>query len=72
MPSWRDLRRFCERDGWEQYKQGGDHLYYRKWENGKLKRTKVSHGTGEINKHLWRQILRKQLEVTEEYFNRKK
>lgn len=70
MPSWKELRRFCERDGWELYKDT-DHYFYRKLlDDGSLKRTKVSKGTGEIPKKLWKEILRKQLQVTESYFNR--
>mgnify|MGYP000973118638 FL=1 len=46
MPSWRDLKRFYERDGWELYKQT-DHYYYRKrMRDGTLKRTRVSLGPG--------------------------
>lgn len=71
MPSWRDLKRFCEKDGWELYKTT-DHFFYRKRdENGNLRHTKVSMGTGEIKKHLYREILKKQLMVSEEYFNTK-
>lgn len=71
MPSWRDLKRFCERDGWELYKIT-DHWYYRKYmPDGTLKRTKVSMGSGEIKKNLWKQILNKQLQVSKEYFNDK-
>lgn len=71
MPSWRDLRRFCECDGWELYKKT-DHWYYQKlMPDGVLKRTKVSMGTGEISKNLWREILSKQLQVSQEYFNKK-
>lgn len=71
MPSWRDLKRFCERDGWELYKNT-DHYFYRKAdETGNIKRTKVSRGSGEIKGHLWREILQKQLQVSEEYFNNK-
>jgi len=33
--------------------------------------TKVSKGTGEINGHLWNNILRRQLQVTKDYFNSK-
>ena len=70
MPSWRELKRFCERDGWELYKTT-DHWYYRKlMPNGTLKRTKVSMGTGDIKGHLWKQILNKQLQVSEGYFNK--
>lgn len=37
--------------------------------DGNLKRTKVSRGTGEIPKRLWKGILKKQLQVDEAYFN---
>ena len=70
MPSWRDLKRFCERDGWQLYKKT-DHYYFRKeTENGELKRTKVSMGSHEIPKKLWKEILKRQLRVSEEYFNK--
>ncbi len=29
MPSWKELKRFCDRDGWELYKET-DHYFYRK------------------------------------------
>ena len=70
MPSWKDLKRFCDRDGWEHYKNT-DHYYYRKIdEDGNIKFTKVSRGSGEIGGFLWKEILRKQLKVTQEYFNK--
>ncbi len=70
MPNWKDLKRFCDRDGWEIYKQT-DHWYYHKiMPDGQVKRTKVSMGTGEIKKNLWRQIREKQLQVSQEYFNK--
>lgn len=73
MPTWKELKRFCERDGWEPYKTGADHFYFRKRDDdGNVRRVKVSMGTGEIHGHLWRQILKKQLCVTLEYFNRMK
>ncbi|NLX02949.1 MAG: type II toxin-antitoxin system HicA family toxin, partial [Syntrophomonadaceae bacterium] len=28
MPKWSELKRFCEHDGWELYKQT-DHYFYR-------------------------------------------
>ena len=63
MPSWKELKRFCDRDGWELYKET-DHYFYRKrMTDGTLKRTKVSKGTGEIPKQLWKQILKKQLQM---------
>jgi len=71
MPSWKDLKRFCENDGWELYKDT-DHFYYRKIDNdGSIRRTKVSKGSGEIKYHLWKEILKKQLRVNQEYFNSK-
>ncbi len=70
MPSWRELKRFCERDGWELYKDT-DHYFYRKiMVDGNLKRTKISKGTGEIPLRLWQDILKKQLQVDETYFNK--
>ena len=69
MPKWKELKRFCERDGWELYKDT-DHYYYRKvMPDGSIKRTKVSRGSGEIRSHMWQEILKKQLQVTEDYFN---
>ena len=29
MPRWKELKRFCEKDGWELFKDT-DHYYYRK------------------------------------------
>lgn len=72
MPSWKELKRFCERDGWELYKDA-DHYFFRKLDGGgTLRRTKVSKGSGEIGPVLWREILKRQLCVTQEYFNSKK
>ena len=69
MPSWRELKRFCENDGWSLYKDT-DHYYYRKiLPNGTVLRTKVSKCSGEIHKNLWREIRNKQLHVTQEHFN---
>lgn len=71
MPKWKELKRFCENDNWELYKDT-DHYYYRKIdENGNLRRTKVSKGSGEIHSHMWQSILKNQLGVTKEYFNSK-
>ena len=71
MPKWRDLKRYCEGDGWELYKNT-DHYYYREiGPDGKLYRTKVSRGSGEIPAGLWKRILKQQLEITQEEFNSK-
>lgn len=69
MPSWKELKRFCEKDGWEKYKET-DHDFYRKlMPDGSMLRTKVSRASGEIPPNLWKRILKKQLQVTEEHFN---
>ena len=61
MPRWRELKRFCDRDGWELYKDT-DHYFYRKVdENGNIRMTKVSKGSGEIHRAMWQTILKKQL-----------
>ncbi len=71
MPKWRELKRFCDNDNWELYKDT-DHYYYRKiLKDGTVKRTKVSKGSREIHKKMWQEILKKQLQVTMEYFNSK-
>lgn len=72
MPSWSDLRRFCKKDGWEMYKRGRDDHYRKIMPDGTIKFTRVSRGTGEIGYHQWREILNKQLQVDQEYFNRLK
>lgn len=70
MPSWKELKRFCENDGWELYKDT-DHYYYRKRdEDSKVRKTRVSKGSGEILKTLWQEILKKQLMISKEYFNK--
>lgn len=72
MPRWSELRHFCENDGWELFKQT-DHYYYRKvMAQGEIKRTKVSMGSKEIPSRLWARILKQQLQVSQEYFNRLK
>ena len=71
MPSWRDLERFCNNDNWELWKST-DHFYYRtEDENGNIRHTKISRGSGEIPKKLWQVILKRQLQVSKEYFNSK-
>ena len=70
MPKWNELRRFCEREHWELYKST-DHDFYRKiLPDGRVLRTKVSKGSGEIHTRLWQEILKKQLQTTQEHFNR--
>lgn len=71
MATWKELKRFCEKDNWTLYKDS-DHYYYRKiLDNGDILRTKVSKGTGEIGKDLFKKILKHQLRITKEEFNKK-
>jgi len=71
MPTRRELKKFCENDGRELYKDT-DHYFFRKVDDaGYVRRTKVSKGSGEIHSNMWKSILKKQLLVTKEYFNSK-
>ncbi len=70
MPKWKDLGRYCKKTGWDLYK-ATDHDYYRKIEeDGTVKRTKVSRSSKEIPKKLWKRILKDQLQIDEEEFNK--
>ena len=69
MPKWKELKRFCENDKWDLYKDTDQYFYQKIMPDGTVKRTKVSKGSGEIHYNLWRQILNKQLQVSQEYFN---
>ena len=52
MPSWKELKRFREHDGWELYKLT-DHYFYRKRDSdGNVRFTKVSKNPGQINGNL--------------------
>ena len=71
MPSWRDLRRFVENDGWTLVREGVDSIYTKQLADGTILRTRVSKGSGEIGKALFARILKQQLHVTKAYFNSK-
>lgn len=70
VPDKKDLRRFCELDGWEQTEaRSPDHDRYRKTlDNGDILRTRVSHGRGPAceDPALWNRIWRHQLALTSE------
>lgn len=68
-PKFGDLKRYCERDGWVLIRNT-DHWYYEKTLlNGNVLQTKVSHATHkEIPAHLWKWILKKQLQISEKDF----
>ena len=71
-PTWSDFRRFCKIDGWEERGRTrggtGDHVRYRKLlTDGRILRTKASHGNAEIgDPGLWHHIRRDQLELESE------
>ena len=77
QPSFGDIREFCRIDGWEETKSArwktGDHFRYRKQLNdGRILRTKASHGNDEIgDPSLWTRIWRDQLglESEEQFWN---
>jgi len=65
IPDKRDVKRFCELDGWEETQaESPDHYRYRKrLDDGTILRTKVSHGRGPICRapQLWTRVWRHQL-----------
>lgn len=67
QPTFDDLRRFCEIDGWSKKASArgktGDHDRYRKQlANGTILRTKASHSKEQIgNPSLWHRIWKEQL-----------
>jgi hypothetical protein len=71
LPRYRDLKRYCERTGWELFKTT-DHYWYRKiLDDGSILVTKVSMALGkEIPRHVWKYILTRQLRTTQAEFNR--
>lgn len=70
IPDKKDLRRFCELDGWEKTEATSpDHDRYRKrLPDGTVLRTKVSRGRGAIvrNPGLWAKVWRHQLHLESE------
>jgi hypothetical protein len=70
VPDKKDLRCFCELDGWERTNASSpDHDRYRKTlDNGDILRTRVSHGRGPAcdDPALWSRIWRHQLGLSSE------
>jgi hypothetical protein len=71
-PTFADIRRFCEIDGWERTTSArgktGEHTRYRKvLPDGTILRTRVSHGSDQIrDPGLWRRIWKDQLGLESE------
>jgi hypothetical protein len=73
IPDKRDLRRFCEIDGWEETEatRPDHHRSRKRLDDGRVLRTKVSHGRGPAcnDPGLWVHIWRHQLALdTEQEF----
>jgi len=68
-PKFGELKKYCEKNGWVCIRNT-DHWYFEKVSsNGMVLNTKVSHATHkEIPGHLWKKILRHQLQITEKEF----
>lgn len=68
-PKFRDLKKYCEKNGWVMIRNT-DHWYYEKvLADGTLLQTKVSHGVHqEIPANIWKLILKKQLKISEDEF----
>ena len=68
-PKFRDLKKYCEKNGWVMIRNT-DHWYYEKvLADGTLLQTKVSHAVHkEIPSNIWRLILKKQLKISEDEF----
>jgi hypothetical protein len=68
-PKFRDLKKYCEKNGWVIIRNT-DHWYYEKvLADGTLLQTKVSHAVHkEIPTNLWKLILKKQLKISEDEF----
>ena len=73
MPSWNDLERYLNRNGWVLVRTTGrDKIYELVELDGKIRRTAVSKGTGEIGKGLFIRILKQQLGIDKKTFNENK
>ena len=64
MSDWSELRRYMNKHA-ERLREGSNHILYRY----KGRMIRVSRGSGEIGRDLWRDILKHQLGLTQEEFN---
>lgn len=71
MPSWKDYEGWLKRNGWTKVRETGRDKIYEKIESdGTIRRTAVSKGTGEIGKGLFRRILKLQIGIDKEEYDR--
>ncbi len=69
QPTLRDLKKFCENDGWDSKKRTDHWRYTKRLPDGRTLRTKISFGSGEIgDPSLFAAIVREQLLVSEAEF----
>ena len=69
QPTHRDLKTFCENDGWDPKKRTDHWRCTKRLADGRTLRTKVSFGSGEIgDRGLFAAILLEQLQVSEAEF----
>jgi hypothetical protein len=70
IPEKKDVKRFCELDGWErtEAESPDNHRYRKRLDDGTILRTKVSHGRGPICRapRLWTKIWRHRLGLASE------
>ena len=69
MPRWSDLKRYCKRNNWVCIRKTKHIFYVKVLPDGTILKTKISHGSGEIDPGLWRNILKHELRITQEEFN---
>ncbi|WP_414694840.1 type II toxin-antitoxin system HicA family toxin [Paenibacillus sp.] len=72
MPSWDDFETWLKRNGWKKLREGRDTIYEKTDSNGNVRRTRVSKGSGEIGKGLFRRILKQQLGIDKDTYDRLK
>ncbi len=53
MPTWKELRRFLEHDGWILTRETDHYFYAKELPDGQKLRTRVSKGNGEIHHNMW-------------------
>lgn len=68
VPTKRDVKRFCDIDGWEELPRTDHHRYKETLDNGQILRTRVSFGSGSAfdDPRLWQRVWRVQLGLESE------
>ncbi|ULL13708.1 type II toxin-antitoxin system HicA family toxin [Paenibacillus sp. H1-7] len=70
---WKDHERWLNKKGWTLVRDTGRDKIYEKTEpDGTIRRTAVSKGTGELGKGLLDRIIKKQLGIDRDEYNRRR